>query len=204
IEGQGLERSRAVTGPPTRTRTTRPHMRQDAEIPSVESANRGLRGGAAPGAILLRIAVMLATAVAATVATAQDPPSVEAPAPAEAAPEEEPLPEEPELEPVDAPAEADADADTPEDVTEADDAERPAPEPRRWISGSFEAEFDGLWSREGSDIDLDQTLRLRVDPPAYPWLHFRGALWLQEDLDSEPYYRSAVRDFSDIKDDDFR
>jgi hypothetical protein len=111
--------------------------------------------------------------------------------------------------------------------TKADDTAQPAPKPeaeaqppssaggqggpeaepketgpvgRQWIRGSFDAGFDGVWSDGGNDIDFDQTLRLRIDPPDYPNIHVRGAVRLEEDLDSDPYYRSALRDFDDTTD----
>lgn len=82
--------------------------------------------------------------------------------------------------------------------------EETQPAAGRWIRGSFDAGFDGTWSDGGSDIDFDQTLRLRLDPPQYPRLHVRGAVRLEEDLDSDDYYESELRDFDDTTDSDVR
>ena len=61
-------------------------------------------------------------------------------------------------------------------VSKEDEGE--AGETRRlnWIHGSFEAGFDGEWSRDDSDIDFDQTLRLTITPPQTKRLQIRGTL----------------------------
>lgn len=77
-------------------------------------------------------------------------------------------------------------------------------EEARWIGGSFEAGIDAEWSRRDSDVDLDQTLRLQIDPPGQSRLRLRGALWLNENLGPDPERVSAVRDLNDAWDSDVR
>lgn len=56
-----------------------------------------------------------------------------------------------------------------------------APKPK-WYAGQLELNADAEWSDGGSDIDLDQTLRLNIDPAEYPKLHLRSSFWLHEDV----------------------
>jgi len=53
---------------------------------------------------------------------------------------------------------------------------------KKWIRGSFDAGLDAAWSDYGSDFDLNQYLRLDVDPPQCDKLHLRGAVWMNENL----------------------
>ena len=73
-----------------------------------------------------------------------------------------------------------------------------------WVRGGFEAGLDGIWAAGVSDLNLDQYLRLKVDPPQCPRLHVRGALWMHEDLDSDEAGYSALRDINDASDSDVR
>ena len=84
-------------------------------------------------------------------------------------------------------------------------ADSPAPgSGKKWIRGSFDAGFDGVWARRESDLYLNQTLRLEVDPPQCDRLHLRGCLWMNENLDSsEPAY-SALRSINDASGSDVR
>lgn len=85
-------------------------------------------------------------------------------------------------------------------------AEPPAIEEagRDWISGSFDANVDALWSDDDTDINLNQTLRLKFDPPQTPRLHLRGLLWMHEDLDSDEPGTSTLRDINDASGSDVR
>ena len=107
---------------------------------------------------------------------AQSPPAAAAPAetaPTEAAPTEA------------APAEA-APAEKP---AETPAPEEPAAEPQEkdssWLHGRFETRFDGAWSDEDRDIDMDQTLELNVDFPNNEKMRLRSMFWVWEDFDSE-------------------
>jgi hypothetical protein len=194
--------------------------RQVAEIPSVECVNRGLHGRPLRrkgGRFLLAAAVAWAAAWSLPALGQDDPAEAGAPAAEEAedAPEASPTPEATPAEGA-APAEADAaqgDPAVPEeqpeqgeagpetlDQTQETDVETGGRKAAHWFRGSFEAGFDGAWSDGENDFDLDQTIRLQVDPPDWPRVHFRGALWFSEDLDSDAYYRSAIRDYNDTYD----
>jgi hypothetical protein len=61
------------------------------------------------------------------------------------------------------------------------DEEAPAPKPK-WYDGELRLDADAEWSGGGSDFDMDQTLRLNIDPPEYPKLRIRSSFWLHEDL----------------------
>lgn len=75
---------------------------------------------------------------------------------------------------------------------------------RDWISGSFDANVDALWSDEDTDVNLNQTLRLKIDPPQTPRLHLRGLLWMHEDIDSDEPSTSVLRDINDASGSDVR
>lgn len=89
----------------------------------------------------------------------------------------------------------------------AEEAESPAElKPRRWqgLSGGLDAGIDIQRSDHESDINLNQTLRLNFDPPNRPRLHFRGSVWLHEDLDSDEARYSVLRDINDASSADVR
>ncbi len=122
---------------------------------------------------------------------------VAAEAPAAAA-TEEPTP----VEAAEAPSEAGADEPTAESP-EALEAEAPAAKPSApWYRGSFETEFDSVYSRRDSDFDVSQYLRLDVDPPKYPRLHLRASLWLHQDLSDDSNKSSVLRDINDASSSD--
>jgi len=73
-----------------------------------------------------------------------------------------------------------------------------------WISGRFTTSSDTAWSDSSRDFDLDQTLRLKMDPPGAPRLHFYGSLWLHEDLDGDEAQDSALYDIDNAYDHDVR
>lgn len=66
-----------------------------------------------------------------------------------------------------------------------------------WLGGSFEMGVEVRGSDGDSDLDLDQTLRLRIDPPSLERVHLRGALWMTEDLDGDEDSTSILRGLSD-------
>lgn len=108
-------------------------------------------------------------------------------------------------EPAPAPAEAASTAEDEAAATTAAEPEATGEDPQgaedaratEWLRGSFDAGFDGVWADGGSDINTDQTLRFQIDPPDMPRLHIRGSIWLDEDWDTDSYYRAALRDYSD-------
>ena len=67
----------------------------------------------------------------------------------------------------------------------------------RWFYGRFDANFEGKWSDDESDIDLDQSLQLNVDPPGQDNIHVRSLFWLREDLDSDDDRNNTLRDLDD-------
>jgi hypothetical protein len=75
---------------------------------------------------------------------------------------------------------------------------------REWVSGRFEAGFDAYVDDGDSDLNLDQTLRLEIDPPEHPDWRVRSSLWLHEDLDSDEHAYSALRDLNDPSSSDAR
>lgn len=99
--------------------------------------------------------------------------------------------------------------DTPKtDEKKADTAEVKEPKsavsstpPKSWIHGSFETGVDAAWSKDDSDVELSQSLQLRVDPPGYEKLHLRGSLLLDEDLSSSDSPTSDLRKINDAYDD---
>jgi len=84
-----------------------------------------------------------------------------------------------------------------EDAAGGAAAEEPAPAGRDWVSGSFRTELDTAWTDEDTDVDLNQTLRLNLDPANHPRLHMRGLVGLHEDLDSSEAQSSVLRDIND-------
>ncbi len=67
----------------------------------------------------------------------------------------------------------------------------------KWFRGSMRAGFDGIWSRGDRDIELDQYLQFRIDPPEHERLHLRGAVWMIEKIDPPSSRRSGLRDLND-------
>ncbi len=93
-----------------------------------------------------------------------------------------------------------------DDTANAAASDKPAApeqtEKDRWYYGRFEAGFDGRWSDDESDIDLDQSLRLNVDPPGQKNMHVRSLFWLREDVDSDNDRYNTLRDLDDNYDSD--
>lgn len=75
---------------------------------------------------------------------------------------------------------------------------------RDWISGRFDAGIDAIRASGSSDLNLDQTLRLNIDPPDHPRLHLRGLYWFHQDLDSDERSTSSLRDINDASSSDVR
>ncbi len=99
-----------------------------------------------------------------------------------------------------APAEAPAEGEN----TEGEAAEGETDEGKPRIDGSFSNQFDGVWADGESDMDLEQTLSLNVQPGKSDKLRLRGLLWMQEDLDSDEAQYSALRGINDSYDSDVR
>ncbi|MBI2432393.1 MAG: hypothetical protein HYV26_05930 [Candidatus Hydrogenedentes bacterium] len=118
------------------------------------------------------------------------------PAPAPEVPAEPPAAEPAPAEPA-AEAAPEAEAPAAEEAVETPAEEEKPPAPVDWISGSFRAGVDAAFSDEDSDIDLDQTLRLRLLDPNHPNWSMTGSLWVSEDLDSDEARPSALRDLDD-------
>ncbi len=75
---------------------------------------------------------------------------------------------------------------------------------RAWVSGRFEAGFDGYSAGGDTDLNLHQTLRLHIDPPEHPQWRVRSLLWLHQDLDSDEKSYSILRDINDPSHSDVR
>lgn len=83
----------------------------------------------------------------------------------------------------------------------------PAPiaeEKESWVHGRFETGIDADWSDRGSDIDLHQSLQLRLLPPKHPKVSVHGSLWLTEDLDGDASGSSALYDIDNAYGSDIR
>ena len=87
-------------------------------------------------------------------------------------------------------AAAEDDAAAAEEVKGANDL-------RSWFSGELRAGFDGEWANSYKDVDLDQSLRLNIDPPQWERLHLRSWFWIQEDLDSSHRRGNVLNGISD-------
>lgn len=69
-----------------------------------------------------------------------------------------------------------------------------------WFSGELQLGLDlGRSARDG-DIELDQVLRLKVDPPEHEKFHLRATLWTLEDLDGHESRSSIFRTLNDARD----
>ncbi len=102
----------------------------------------------------------------------------------------------------DAKAAPDAAADSAEKKDEAPADTSTGKKP--WIRGTFEAGFDSIWADGESDLNMDQYLRVQVDPPQCEKLHLRASIWMREDLDGDEPGYSALRDINDAYGQDVR
>ncbi|MBI4559506.1 MAG: TonB-dependent receptor [Candidatus Hydrogenedentes bacterium] len=91
-------------------------------------------------------------------------------------------------------------AETPPATPEGQEA-KPA---KKWIRGSVQAGIDAAWDDDDTDVNLNQSLQLKMDPPQWPRLHLRGSLWMLEDLDSDESRHSTLRDINDASRSDLR
>jgi len=134
---------------------------------------------------------------------AEDAPAAKPADTPEAKPAEQAAPAAPAEKPAEQAATADKAAEKP---AEGSDAARPAPAkgPSKWYDGSLQIGADTQWSQGDSDVNLNQTLQLNINPPSYPKLHLRGMLWMHEDLDSDESKSSPLRDINDGYDSDVR
>jgi hypothetical protein len=90
------------------------------------------------------------------------------------------------------------------DAAAADAAVEEEPAKPKWIDGSFSAGIDAAFADGSSDIDADQTLRLRIRPPQAPNWQVTGSLWMTESLDGDEDKWSVLRDIDDGYDHDVR
>lgn len=66
-----------------------------------------------------------------------------------------------------------------------------------WLSGELELGLNAGRSDRDGDVEIDQLLRLSVDPPKHKNLHLRATLWTIEDLDGNESSSSAFRSLND-------
>lgn len=120
--------------------------------------------------------------------------------------DDSPLPADDTAETATAPSAAEAEKPPATEAESDDEMDADAPEAAKkdWIRGSFNAGFDGLWSDDNSDVNLDQTLRVELQLPKYENIRFSGALWMHEDLDSDERTNSVLRDINDTYGSDVR
>jgi hypothetical protein len=95
-------------------------------------------------------------------------------------------------------------ADAAAQPAEGAEAETDGKETKKWIGGRFEGGFDGVWADGETDIELNQRLKLDIDPPQCERLHLRGYLWMNEDLDSDEPMNSSLRTINDASNSDVR
>lgn len=78
-------------------------------------------------------------------------------------------------------------------------AEEPEDDPnwRDAISGELRVGLIGARSDRDNDIELDQLLRLRIDPPKHEQFGFRSTVWATEDLDGRESPTSPFRTLND-------
>lgn len=81
----------------------------------------------------------------------------------------------------------------------AQDAE-PDSSLRDWFSGELQLGVDTARSDSEGDIELEQVLRLKIDPPEHNRVHLRTTLWTIEDLDGSEDPTSTLRSISDASD----
>ncbi len=69
-----------------------------------------------------------------------------------------------------------------------------------WFSGELRLGLDAGRSSRDGDIELDQVLRLNIDPPEHERIHLRTTLWTLEDLDGHEDPSSIFRTLNDSRD----
>lgn len=78
--------------------------------------------------------------------------------------------------------------------------EEAEPADAKWFSGELELGLDAALTSRDGDIEMDQVLRLKMDPPKRDRLHFQMTLWTIEDLDGHEDSTSVLRSISDASD----
>ena len=68
---------------------------------------------------------------------------------------------------------------------------------RDWFSGELRLGLDTARSSRDGDIQMDQVLRLKIDPPEHERFHIRTTLWTIEDLDGREDPTSTLRTLND-------
>ena len=77
------------------------------------------------------------------------------------------------------------------------ESQTPPPKDHDMISGELELGLYTAGSDRDSEFELDQVLRLRVDPPNHERLHLRTTIWTIEDLGGEESPTSIFRSLND-------
>jgi hypothetical protein len=72
------------------------------------------------------------------------------------------------------------------------------------LSGSLDAGLDFQWSDRDSDYNLDQSLRLNLDPQQHKRIHFQTNIWMHEDLDGDEGAGSALGGLDDTYSNNYR
>jgi hypothetical protein len=98
-----------------------------------------------------------------------------------------------------------------EEAAPEEGSETPAPEEaesapalENRVDGFFRSGFDGVWSDDGSDLDLNQSLGLDIRPGKTERVRLRGLVSLQEDLDGSTSDHGALRGINDSYESDLR
>ena len=69
-----------------------------------------------------------------------------------------------------------------------------------WVSGDLELGLYAGYAEHDRDVEIDQFLRLNLDPPEHERLHVRSTLWFSEDLDGDESPSSPFRGLNDTSD----
>ena len=69
-----------------------------------------------------------------------------------------------------------------------------------WLYGDLELGLNAARAKHDSDIEIEQFLRLNIDPPKHERLHLRSTLWFTEDLDGKESPSSPFRSLNDTSD----
>lgn len=69
-----------------------------------------------------------------------------------------------------------------------------------WLSGDLELGLIAGRSERDSDVEIEQLLRLKVDPLKHERIHLRTTLWTSQDLDGRESSTSVFRGLNDTSD----
>lgn len=76
----------------------------------------------------------------------------------------------------------------------------PNPPLNEWVSGDLALGLYTGYAEDDRDVEMDQFLRLNVDPPKHERLHVRSTLWFSEDLEGNESPTSPFRGLNDTSD----